>query len=82
MLAPGYQWTDAKSMPPVPHAAGSTMLFQFVYSVAEWATTMPPILIVESTAFIACAYAFTAVPYAAGDSAGLFWRSVQVPDAG
>ena len=28
---PGYQWTDAKSMPPVPHAAGSTMLFQFVY---------------------------------------------------
>ena len=58
------------------------MLFQFVYSVAEWATTMPPILIVESTAFIAVAYALTAAPYAAGDSAALFMRSVQVPDAG
>src|SRR4051794_17010368 len=27
---PGYQWTDAKSMPPVPQAWGSTMAFQSV----------------------------------------------------
>src|SRR5262245_49843870 len=34
---PAYQCTDAKSMPPVPQACGSTMLFQFVYSVSECA---------------------------------------------
>ena len=45
---------------------------------------MPPILIVESTAFIAVANSFTAVPYVAGDSAELFMRPVQVvpPSAG
>src|SRR5678809_1584457 len=61
-VVPAYQCTDAKSMPVDPHAPGSTMLFQFVYSVSEWATTMPPILIVESTAFIAVAYCLTAAP--------------------
>src|SRR4029079_9551139 len=81
-VVPAYQCTDAKSMPVEPQAPGSTMLFQFVYSVSEWATTMPPTLILESTAFIALTYCFTAVPYAAGESAVLFMRSVQVPDAG
>ena len=49
-------------MPFEPHACGSTMLFQFMYSVSECATTMPPILIVESTAFIAATYALTPAP--------------------
>src|SRR5690349_5517352 len=64
---PAYQCTDAKSMPSEPHAPGSAMLFQFVYSVSECATMMPPTLMFGSTAFIAVTYFFTAVPYAAGD---------------
>src|SRR5437868_528595 len=35
---PAYQCTDAKSMPVLPHAPGSTFMFQSMYSVSEWAT--------------------------------------------
>src|SRR6476620_1717785 len=50
---PAYQCTDTKSLPFEPHAPGSTMLFQFVYSVSECATRMAPIFAFASTAFIA-----------------------------
>ena len=66
----------------MPHACGSTMLFQFVYSVVGVRDDDAADLDRRVDRLHRRAYALTPAPYAAGESAALFMRSLQVPDAG